>query len=77
MLPEWFHQLGLMGWPLAGCSVVALSLCLERAVFFAHLSEQQLGEFGLRLNKLAISFETGEFVDEHEPRELATEELAA
>lgn len=194
MLPEWFHQLGLMGWPLAGCSVVALSLCLERAVFFAksrwqkeqeyrrlsdylaahkeqpqpvrdslasvmlselqpayfrgvkslrvigiispmlgllgtilgiisafqsisvqtgpvapsviadglweamlttavglfialpallmahlfaHLSEQQLGEFGLRLNKLSISFETGEFVDEHEPRELTAEELAA
>jgi len=33
MLPDWFHQLGLMGWPLAACSVVALALCFERAVF--------------------------------------------
>ena len=33
MLPEWFDQLGLMGWPLAICSVAALALCFERAVF--------------------------------------------
>ncbi len=33
MLPEWFHQLGLMGWPLALCSIAALALCFERAVF--------------------------------------------
>ena len=33
MLPDWFHQLGLMGWPLATCSVVALALCFERTVF--------------------------------------------
>ena len=33
MLPEWFHQLGLMAWPLALCSVMALALCLERARF--------------------------------------------
>lgn len=194
MLPEWFHQLGLMGWPLAGCSVVALSLCLERAVFFAksrwqkeeeyrrlsgyltahkeqpqpvrdsltsvmlselqpayyrgikslrvigivspmlgllgtilgiisafqaismqtgpvspsviadglweamlttavglfialpalltahlfaHLSEQQLEEFCLRLNRLSVSFEIGEFAEEREPRELSAEKLAA
>ena len=194
MLPEWFHQLGLMGWPLAGCSVVALSLCLERTVFFAksrwlkeqeyrrladhltahrgqpqsvrdslasvmlselqpayfrgikslrvigiispmlgllgtilgiisafqsisvqigpvapsviadglleamlttavglfialpalltahlfaHLSEQQLGEFGLRLNRLSLSFEIKELVGEQEPHELAAEKLAA
>ncbi len=31
--PEWFSQLGLMGWPLAVCSVLALALCLERSVF--------------------------------------------
>ena len=32
-LPEWFHQLGLMAWPLAGCSIMALALCFERIVF--------------------------------------------
>ena len=34
MPPDWFHQLGLMGWPLAACSIIALALCLERTVFF-------------------------------------------
>jgi biopolymer transport protein ExbB len=33
MLPEWFNQLGLMAWPLAGCSVITLMICLERLVF--------------------------------------------
>lgn len=32
--PESFLQLGLMGWPLAACSVLALALCIERSVFF-------------------------------------------
>lgn len=50
---------------------------LLMAHLFAHLSEQQLGEFSLRLNKLSVSFETGEFVDEHDPRELTAEELTA
>ncbi len=33
-LPEGFLRLGMMGWPLAACSVLALALCLERSVFF-------------------------------------------
>ena len=33
MLPDWFAQLGLMGWPLAVCSVLTLALGLERSVF--------------------------------------------
>ena len=33
MLPDWFHQLGLMGWPLAACSIITLMLCFERTVF--------------------------------------------
>jgi biopolymer transport protein ExbB len=33
LIPEWFYQLGLMGWPLALCSVSALALCFERVVF--------------------------------------------
>ena len=32
---EGFHQLGLMGWPLALCSFTMVTICLERAVFFA------------------------------------------
>lgn len=32
-MPEWFHQLGLMGWPLVLCSVLALAICFERVVF--------------------------------------------
>lgn len=31
--PEWFQQLGLMAWPLAACSILALALGLERTVF--------------------------------------------
>lgn len=34
MLPDWFAQLGLMGWPLAVCSVLTLALGLERSVFW-------------------------------------------
>lgn len=33
MLPEWFYQLGIMGWPLAICSIAALAIMLERTVF--------------------------------------------
>ena len=33
ILPGWFHRLGLMGWPLAVCSVAALAFGLERVVF--------------------------------------------
>lgn len=33
MLPEWFYQLGIMGWPLAICSIAALAIMLERSVF--------------------------------------------
>mgnify|MGYP000148796201 CR=1 FL=1 len=34
ILPQDFLRLGIMGWPLVACSVLALALCLERAVFF-------------------------------------------
>ena len=33
LVPEWFYQLGPMGWPLAVCSLLALTLCFERLVF--------------------------------------------
>jgi biopolymer transport protein ExbB len=33
ILPEWFTQLGAMGWPLALCSFAALAICFERAMF--------------------------------------------
>lgn len=32
-VPDWFQQLGLMGGPLALCSLVALAIGLERLVF--------------------------------------------
>jgi biopolymer transport protein ExbB len=32
-LPTWFQQLGLMGWPLAFCSLGAIAIGLERLVF--------------------------------------------
>lgn len=33
IMPAWFSQLGLMGWPLAVCAVVACAIGFERAVF--------------------------------------------
>ena len=36
MLPDWFHQLGIMGWPLACCLILTMAICLERLVF--HIS---------------------------------------
>lgn len=33
MLPDWFHQLGIMGWPLACCSVLTIAIFMERTVF--------------------------------------------
>jgi biopolymer transport protein ExbB len=33
MLPDWFWLLGLTGWPLAFCAVLALAICFERIVF--------------------------------------------
>lgn len=32
-IPEWFSQLGMMAWPLAACSFIALAIGLERLVF--------------------------------------------
>jgi biopolymer transport protein ExbB len=32
-LPDWFSQLGLMGWPLAACSLIAVAIGIERIVF--------------------------------------------
>lgn len=40
MLPEWFSQLGLMAYPLACCSVLAVAVFIERAVFFARMFAQ-------------------------------------
>lgn len=34
MLPDWFHQLGLMAWPLAACSVLTVMICFERLFFY-------------------------------------------
>lgn len=33
-MPEWFAQLGVMGYPLAICSVLAVTIFLERIHFF-------------------------------------------
>ncbi|MEH6525528.1 MAG: MotA/TolQ/ExbB proton channel family protein [Sneathiella sp.] len=33
VLPSWFSQLGLMGWPLAACSLIALTIGFERLGF--------------------------------------------
>lgn len=33
VLPDWFSQMGLMAWPLAICSVMAVAVGLERLVF--------------------------------------------
>lgn len=33
VLPDWFSQLGLMAWPLAICSILAVAVGLERLVF--------------------------------------------
>jgi len=32
-IPDWFSQLGLMGWPLAACSLIAVAIGIERIVF--------------------------------------------
>ena len=41
MLPEWFEQLGLMAWPLAFCSVITITVCLERFAFHIKLFIQK------------------------------------
>ncbi|MCY4504932.1 MAG: MotA/TolQ/ExbB proton channel family protein [Hyphomicrobiales bacterium] len=41
MFLDWFAQLGLMGWPLAVCSVLTLALGLERAVFWLRAVRQR------------------------------------
>lgn len=37
MLLEDFHKLGPMGWPLVLCSVLAITVCLERLIFVLRL----------------------------------------
>ncbi len=32
MIPPWFNQLGLVGYPLAGCSSIAGMACFDRTV---------------------------------------------
>lgn len=43
MLPDWFNQLGLMGWPLVICAVVALTVCFERVGFLvkSHINQNK------------------------------------
>jgi len=33
-MPEWFLQLGITGYPLALCAVIAGTVCIERSIFF-------------------------------------------
>lgn len=39
-MPEWFLKLGFMGWPLLACSIIVITLWLERVVFFIRTSKQ-------------------------------------
>lgn len=55
-MPGWFSQLGLMAWPLAVCSVVALAIGLERLVFTLKAAVKSKSSYGrladyLRLNR--------------------------
>ncbi|CAN0035853.1 unnamed protein product, partial [Chrysoparadoxa australica] len=45
MLPDWFLQLGVMRWPLAGCAIVALTLCLERSIFAIQVKMQKKRQY--------------------------------
>lgn len=48
-MPAWFGQLGLMAWPLAICSILAVALGFERVVFaVSHRARKEQG-----YNKLA------------------------
>ena len=38
---EWFEKLGLMGWPLAFCSIIALAVIFERLIFMLKQSTAQ------------------------------------
>ena len=38
MLPEIFYKLGIMGWPLLGCSILATVILFERMVFVLTIS---------------------------------------
>ncbi|MDF2366690.1 MotA/TolQ/ExbB proton channel family protein [Sneathiella sp.] len=55
-LPDWFSQMGLMAWPLAICSVLAVAVGLERLVFTARAASktkmhyERLADY-LRANK--------------------------
>lgn len=41
MNPDWFDKLGLMGWPLLMCSVIALTIIFERMVFMLIQARRQ------------------------------------
>lgn len=52
-LPDWFNQLGVMAWPLVACSVIALTLSLERIVFYCTGYFKQESKYHLLANRLA------------------------
>ncbi|TNE39173.1 MAG: MotA/TolQ/ExbB proton channel family protein [Alphaproteobacteria bacterium] len=52
-MPDWFRQLGLMGWPLALCSVIAIMVVLERLVFMIRAGLGASRQYG----RLAASLE--------------------
>ncbi len=45
MLPEWFQQLGIMGWPLAICSIITVMISIERLIFHANAWLKQEQQF--------------------------------
>ncbi len=50
---EWFEKLGVMGWPLAVCSVLALAVIFERGIFMYKASKSREETYGA-LSKLLL-----------------------
>ncbi len=40
LTPTWFEQLGLMGWPLFACSLIAIAVVVERLIFILKIKIQ-------------------------------------
>jgi len=52
VLPGWFSQLGLMGWPLMACSLIALTIGFERLVFVLKAMVKSKAELGRLVDSL-------------------------
>lgn len=68
-LPDWFDKLGLMAWPLAICSVIAVAIAFERLLFFLRTATDEDANY----HKMARFLEG----NSHQPKALRDELIAS